>query len=456
MKKTKKTKQTKNKKRIQRSLSLTTPLYLFLYDYLPLHVYLQCSPSPNSLCASFSHLVGPKGAREDLDSCESLQDQHARCHVGSLTRVAGNDDTCTILQALLELGVRENCLAHFLQLHVQLRILWHKWQGSTGHSARRTDVEEAILPLRVLSRLDEVNELQGCDGVHQAIHDVAGHHTSEVHGVACSSERRSIAQLEVLKVSGRHVPHHGSGNDVDALLDTVLSHGLSSPDLAVVGVKDQLQVNEHAVRVEFCVLSGVQVDSLVRQALGLQELLAHPRRSGRGAPELHTVGADGAQVGAGVLLAHDVLGADAALSVSRATQGHGPGLLTAHGAVLHLDGVANSPDAGIRDGAHALVHLHVAPRGELDARGLHEASAGAHAQGQNHHVSLEALAGLQDDVRDLGALRRLLEGCNAIIQVQVHALLPKQDVQVLGHLPVQRRHHLVHGLHDAHLEGTIH
>jgi len=58
-----------------------------------------------SLPTSFGHLVGPKGAAENLNAGVALQDQHSGSNMSSLARVAGDDHPCAILQALLELCV---------------------------------------------------------------------------------------------------------------------------------------------------------------------------------------------------------------------------------------------------------------------------------------------------------------------------------------------------------------
>ncbi|MPM32384.1 hypothetical protein SDC9_78946 [bioreactor metagenome] len=147
--------------------------------------------------------------------------------------------------------------------------------------------------------------------------------------------------------------------------------------------------------------------------------------------------------------ARDVVRRDAPLLVGGPRQGNHRAALIDK--VLHLNGVAHGVDIGI-GGAQEFVGHNAAASVHGKTGGLGQLSVGPHAYGEDHEFGFQCLAALEGDLHAAALVGKV---GNAVAQIQLHAVSCDVLVQELGHLEIQRCHHLVEHFHDGNIQPRV-
>ena len=184
----------------------------------------------------------------------------------------------------------------------------------------------------------------------------------------------------------------------------------------------------------------------VRQAQPRERPLRGAGHSRRQVEHLHDSGALGRRVRG--LTTRDDVGRDPALAVRRTGQGHDDRL--AGDGVDDLHRVADGEDVGI-GGAHALVHEHGAPVGQLEPRGAGERGLRSDADREDDQVGGDLLGSEVDDHPAI----RIGEADGRRGQQDADPLGPHVRLEMVRHLGVEHGHDLVERLDEGDLQPAM-
>ncbi len=277
---------------------------------------------------------------------------------------------------------------------------------------------------------------------------IRGDHAGNIDGILRRPVLRRVAELGLRQVLDRGARLDRHRDDVDALLHALLAHGLGSQDPPGLRRKEQFHRQGACAREVPGMVAGMEIDPLVREPRALENLLRSPRAGGGHREDAADRGALDTPKRAPA--AADDLGGHPPLPVRGARQGHdAPG---ARDDIARLDGIAHGPDMRIVR-LHALVDPDAAAFAERDAGGGGQARLGSDADREDDDVggNPRSRCGRHDDLPVRG-----LEAGDGIAQLELDPVLGEVIVQGLGHLRVERGHHLGHRLHDGHGDPSLH
>ncbi|MPM36400.1 hypothetical protein SDC9_82996 [bioreactor metagenome] len=289
-----------------------------------------------------------------------------------------------------------------------------------------------------------LHRVPGGEGQPAAQHVFSGK-GRHIHRVLGGGIGRRIGQFQAFQLRNASAQADHRGEGVDALIDSVPAHNLRAENLLAVHGKQQLEGQGQGAGIVarvgvlhdgngLVVLSPDQPPLLkgffILSGGGRRQLehLRH-RRALRAAVNRRAPG--------------DVVGGDAALPIGRTgKRNHGGGLVYK---ILHLNHVAHGVNVLVR-GAQQAVHHNAAPGAHFQPRIPGQLTVGPGADGQNHQARLHAAAAVQGHLYSVALLG---EGSHAVTQQQAHALLLQMLMEQLGHLKIQRGHHLRQRLNEG-------
>ena len=212
-------------------------------------------------------------------------------------------------------------------------------------------------------------------------HHVVGDHAGLVDGVLGLAVGRRVGEVQVDEVSRAQAHSHGGGDDVDAAVYAVGTHGLRAENLPA-GAHVHEDVDGLGTGEIARVLVGVRVHREVPRARGIEGLAVSAGHGGGEAPDPNDRGAlgvrDRARGGLAVFGVGERVGDEASPAVRGSGQGDGTLVISADCAVADRVDVVGA-------GSPMLVDEDVAAAG-LDARGFGEGGVGANAGRQDDDV----------------------------------------------------------------------
>jgi hypothetical protein len=287
--------------------------------------------------------------------------------------------------------------------------------------------------------------------VHQRVvpaQAVGRDHPGQVDGILGCAVLRRVAQLGLLEVEDRR-PHLKRQRDhVDAPRRSFLADGLGSENAAVAAIEAELQVDRPRARVVARVVSRVEVDGLGALDAGTRQCLLAGAGHRDGEPEgaADRSGLDAAEAGRAP---EDRVRRDASLAIRRTREGGQH--LGARDHVANLHGVPDGEDVRVA-GPHVGVDADPTARPELEAAVAGQSALRFHPDGQQDQVGGKLQAGLRLHHQ---ALRGRVDRRQPVAQVDGDAFGLEPLLHPNGQLGIERRHHLVGQLDDAHLQAAM-
>lgn len=311
-----------------------------------------------------------------------------------------------------------------------------------GHVHCAADVAGSVFP--GLAHVDD-----GGAALHEAAHggdgnlpefaveEIEPHEACQMDGVLGGGEGRGVAEIDGGHVLEGAAPGHESGDDVDAPVRSVRSHGLRAEDAPGGRFKVDFQMERSGSGHEAHPVKGNDIGEIMRNVERFDVPLVEAGGSGAEAEHLDAEAAEVAPVRAGAPA--DGVGGAARFHLGGEGEGEPAG--GAFQRERHFGGIAHGVDGGI-GGVSLCIDGDGAARSDSEARGPGKGGAGPDADGHDDQIGGHGPAGGEAD-------GLFFDGGDAVIQDKMDAVVEHFLLENLHHVMVEGHEDLGRRFHEG-------
>lgn len=352
-----------------------------------------------------------------------------------IPEAVSSEDTAGVVAALAgaAVHVERAVLRELVQTVPELR---------EGHVHRAADVAGGVFP--GLAHVDD-----GGTALHEAAHggdgdlpefaveEIEPHEARQMDGVLGGGEGRGVAEIDGGHVLEGAAPGHEGGNDVDAPVRSVRSHGLRAEDAPGGRFKVDFQMERGGSGHEAHPVKGNDVGKI----MGNVECFDVPFvEAGGGSTKAEHLDAEAAEV-APVRAGTPADGVGGAARFHLGGEGEGEPAGGAFQRERHFGGVAHGVNSQI-GGASLCIDGDGAACSDGEARGPGKGGAGPDADGHDDQISGHGPAGGEAD-------GLFFDGGDAVIQNEMDAVVQHFFLEDLHHVMVEGHEDLGRRFHEG-------
>ena len=316
-----------------------------------------------------------------------------------------------------------------------------------GHVHRAADVAGGVFP--GLAHVDD-----GGTALHKAAHsgdgdlpefaveEIEPHEARQMDRVLGGGERRGVAEIDGGHVLEGAAPGHEGGDDVDAPVRSVRSHGLRAEDAPGGRFKVDFQMERGGSGHEAHPVKGNDIGEVMGNVECFDVPLIEAGGSGTEAEHFDAEAAEVAPVRAGAPA--DGVGGAARFHLGGEGEGEPAG--GAFQRERHFGGIAHGVDGGI-GGASLCIDGDGAARSDSEAGGPGKGGTGPDADGHDDQIGGHGPAGGEAD----GVL---FDGGDAVIQNEMDAVVEHFLLEDLHHVMVEGHEDLGRRFHEGDVQRS--